>query len=102
MVRIGDDNARIISRLAILLLNEGSALPRRKGAFLGKPLCRSDQARAHDAPISGTEPNGVVPTLDHDGVPIYESTLINEYLDEVFQDVRLMPADPVERARARF
>jgi glutathione S-transferase len=40
--------------------------------------------------------------LDHDGVPIYESTLINEYLDEVFQDVRLMPADPVERARARF
>jgi glutathione S-transferase len=45
-------------------------------------------------------PNGLVPTLVHDGVPIYESTLINEYLDEVFQDVRLMPADPVERAPA--
>jgi glutathione S-transferase len=47
-------------------------------------------------------PNGVVTTLVHDGVPIYESMLINEYLDEVFQDVPLMPADPVERARARF
>jgi glutathione S-transferase len=47
-------------------------------------------------------PNGVVSTLVHDGVPIYESTLINEYLDEVFQDVPLMPADPAERARARF
>ncbi|MGO4582180.1 glutathione S-transferase family protein [Cupriavidus sp. 2TAF22] len=47
-------------------------------------------------------PNGVVPTLVHDGVPIHESTLINEYLEEVFPEVRLMPVDPVERARARF
>jgi glutathione S-transferase len=39
-------------------------------------------------------PNRVVPTLVHDGVPIYESTLINEYLDEVYRDVPLMPADP--------
>jgi glutathione S-transferase len=47
-------------------------------------------------------PNGVVPTLVHDGVPIHESTLINEYLDEVFPDVPLMPANAVDRARARF
>jgi glutathione S-transferase len=47
-------------------------------------------------------PNGVVPTLVHNGVPIHESTLINEYLEEVFRDVPLMPEDPVERARARF
>ena len=47
-------------------------------------------------------PNGVVPTLVHDGIPIHESTIINEYLDEVFPDVPLMPADPVDRARARF
>ena len=47
-------------------------------------------------------PNGLVPTLVHDGVPIHESTLINEYLEEVFPDVPLMPEDPVERARARF
>jgi glutathione S-transferase len=47
-------------------------------------------------------PNGIVPTLVHDGVPIHESTLINEYLDEVFPAVPLMPASAVDRARARF
>ena len=47
-------------------------------------------------------PNGVVPTLVHNGIPIHESTLINEYLEEVFPDIRLMPEDPIERARARF
>ena len=47
-------------------------------------------------------PNGVVPTLVHDGIPIHESTLINEYLDEVFPEPALMPASPVDRARARF
>lgn len=46
-------------------------------------------------------PNGVVPTLVHDGTPIIESTVINEYLDSVFPEVRLRPADPVERARMR-
>src|SRR5262245_4046162 len=47
-------------------------------------------------------PNGVVPTLVHDGTPIHESTIINEYLNDVFPAVPLMPDDPVERARARF
>jgi glutathione S-transferase len=47
-------------------------------------------------------PNGVVPTLVHDGTPIHESTIINEYLNEAFGETPLMPADPVERARARF
>ncbi len=46
-------------------------------------------------------PNGVVPTLVHDGVPVTESSVINEYLDEVFPDPPLKPADPLERARMR-
>ena len=29
-------------------------------------------------------PNGVVPTLVHDGDPIVNSSVINEYLDDVF------------------
>jgi len=28
-------------------------------------------------------PNGVVPTLDHDGAIVIDSTVITEYLDEV-------------------
>lgn len=47
-------------------------------------------------------PNGVVPTLVHDGVAVHESTIINEYLDEVFPEIPLMPADPIAKARTRF
>ena len=46
-------------------------------------------------------PNGVVPTLVHDGNAIVDSSVICEYLDEVFLEVRLSPASAVERARMR-
>ncbi|GJL82521.1 MAG: stringent starvation protein A [marine bacterium B5-7] len=46
-------------------------------------------------------PNGVVPTLVHDGHVVIESSVINEYLDEVFQEPSLRPTDPVARAHMR-
>jgi glutathione S-transferase len=46
-------------------------------------------------------PNGVVPTLVHDGAPIIDSSVIMEYLDEVFPDVSLTPHDAKDRARMR-
>jgi len=46
-------------------------------------------------------PNGVVPTLDHDGQIIIDSNVITEYLDEVEQDKSFTPDDPVKRARMR-
>ncbi len=46
-------------------------------------------------------PNGVVPTLLHDGQAILDSSVICEYLDDVFADPPLAPAAPVERARMR-
>jgi glutathione S-transferase len=46
-------------------------------------------------------PNGVVPTLVDDGIPIIESSVICEYLDEKFPHNPLVPADLVERARMR-
>jgi len=42
-----------------------------------------------------------VPTLVHDGRVIVESTVINEYLDEVFPEVSLKPNDPQARATMR-
>ncbi len=46
-------------------------------------------------------PKGVVPALDHDGVIVTESTLICEYLDEVFPQVPLVPTAPHDKAQMR-
>ncbi|MFT4267415.1 MAG: glutathione S-transferase family protein [Xenophilus sp.] len=47
-------------------------------------------------------PNGVVPTLVHDGQPIGDSTVIMEYLEDVFAQRPLRPAQPLARARMRM
>jgi glutathione S-transferase len=47
-------------------------------------------------------PKGVVPTLVHDGHAIVESTLICEYLDELFPARPLIPSDPFLRTRMRL
>ena len=46
-------------------------------------------------------PNGVVPTLDHDGSIVVDSLVIAEYLDEVMPEVSFTPESPVARARMR-
>jgi glutathione S-transferase len=47
-------------------------------------------------------PNGVVPAFVHDGRPIIESTVMCEYVDEVWpHDPKLSPDDPVARAEMR-
>lgn len=45
---------------------------------------------------------GKVPAIVHDGAEIYESHIINEYLEEVFPEPALMPKDPVTRAKVRI
>jgi glutathione S-transferase len=47
-------------------------------------------------------PYGKVPALFHDGKTIYESVIINEYLDEVFPNPPLMPESYAFRAKARI
>jgi glutathione S-transferase len=47
-------------------------------------------------------PNGVVPTLDHDGAIVIDSSVIIEYLDEVAPEPKnFTPHDPVLRAKMR-
>jgi len=47
-------------------------------------------------------PYGKVPVVRHNGAVIFESAVINEYLEEVFPGRPLMPADPLRRAQARI
>ena len=52
--------------------------------------------------ISTMNPYGQVPILVERDLVLYESNIINEYIDERFPHPQLMPADPVMRARARL
>jgi glutathione S-transferase len=47
-------------------------------------------------------PNGVVPTLIHDEFVLIESSVIMQYLDDVFGNPPLQPRDPKDRARMRI
>jgi glutathione S-transferase len=56
----------------------------------------------HEPEFVAINPNGQVPVLVHDGSIITESTVINEYLEDVFPDTPLRPEDPVWRAKMRI
>ena len=47
-------------------------------------------------------PYGKVPVLIDDDVVVYDSTIINEYLDEEYPNPPLMPEDSAGRARVRL
>lgn len=47
-------------------------------------------------------PYGKIPVLDDDGKVLFESCIINEYLDEKYPNPPLMPKDPYLRARGRI
>jgi glutathione S-transferase len=47
-------------------------------------------------------PAGKVPTIVHGGKPLSESSVINEYLEEIFPDPPLFPADPYQKAFSRI
>lgn len=52
--------------------------------------------------IDALNPYGEVPILVERELTLYESTIIDEYIDERFPHPQLMPADPIQRARARL
>ena len=60
---------------------------------------RGDQ---NDPAYLKLNPNGVVPTLIHDGAPITESSLILYYIDDAFPTPPLMPWQPRQRHRVRM
>ncbi|MGB7077687.1 MAG: glutathione S-transferase family protein [Xanthobacteraceae bacterium] len=60
------------------------------------------QGDQNDPAYMKLNPNGVVPTLVHDGNAITESSLILYYIDDVFPTPPLMPKAPAARHRVRL
>jgi glutathione S-transferase len=61
-------------------------------------LFKFDQLRPEYLAIN---PKGVVPTLVHNGQPVRESSVINEYIDAAFDGPKLTPSDPLKAAHMR-
>ncbi len=69
-------------------------------AFNDRPVDSKKQEHLSDWYLK-LNPNGVVPTLMHNEDVIVDSSVILEYLDEVFPENSLTPSDPVKRAHMR-
>jgi glutathione S-transferase len=68
--------------------------------FQDRPLNSAKREHLQDWYLK-LNPNGVVPTLLHHAAVIIDSSVIIEYLDEVFPNHPLTPSDPVSRAHMR-
>jgi glutathione S-transferase len=77
------------------------ALEEKKLPWVGHyvDLLRGEQ---FDRRFLAVNPRAMVPALLHDGHTIVESTVICEYLEEVFQEPALYPDTPFLRAEARL
>jgi len=73
-----------------------------KGLEFESRLVNLQAFEQHDPEYLKLNPNGVVPTLVHDGRAVVESTIIIEYIDEVWPEPALSPADPFDRAAMRI
>jgi glutathione S-transferase len=72
-----------------------------KGLAFDNRFLSSRRWEHHTPEFQAISPEGLVPVLVHDGRVVTESTVINEYLEDVFADVPLRPADPWARAQMR-
>jgi len=58
-------------------------------------------AAHHAAEFRALNPQATIPTLDDDGTVLWQSLAIIEYLDSRYPAPRLIPAEPVARARVQ-
>lgn len=78
-------------RTRVVLLEKGITFTSTEIDFQNKP-----------SGYTKISPYGKVPAIKHGDIAIYESAIINEYLDEVFPQPPLLPREPAAKAIARI
>lgn len=78
----------------IALREKGQAFTTQMPGGLGAGGAQGDFVRAN--------PRAEVPALVHDGVEIFDSTIILEYIEDAWPTPPLLPASPADRARVRM
>lgn len=78
----------------IALREKGQAFETQMPGGLGAGGAQGDFVRAN--------PRAEVPALVHDGVEIFDSTIILEYIEDAWPTPALLPASPADRARVRM
>lgn len=80
-------------KVRLALAEKGVAWTDRQVSFVRNEHLSEDYLKLN--------PNGVVPTLEHDAGVVLDSSVILEYLDEMFPDPPMAPRDALGRARLR-
>jgi len=75
---------------------------KEKGVDFESRYVALNKFEQHEDWFKEVNPNGQVPVIVHDGEVVTESTVINEYIDAVFDGPPLRPADELGRARMRI
>lgn len=76
-----------------------------KGLAFERIMVPFNQATGYDPrhpEVMALNPKGQVPVLLDEGLVLYDSSVILEYLDEAYPQPPLFPVTPVERARCRL
>ena len=81
-------------KVRIVLIEKGLEFERLNVDLAKKEQKNPDYLKIH--------PFGQVPALDDEGFIVYDSTIINEYLNDEYPYPTLLPSDSEGRARARL
>jgi glutathione S-transferase len=98
MITLYSGPLSLFSRKVEIALNE-------KGLAFQRVVVPFNQTTGYDPrhpEVLALNPKRQVPVLTDCGLVLYDSTVINEYLDEAYPEPKLMPDTPVERARCRL
>ncbi len=90
---IGDKNLSSWSLRPWFLMTQAGIPFTEENIKLDRPTSRKE--------LSEKSPSGLVPFLTHDGVQIWDSLAIAEYLNDLFPEKKLWPEDRQARAMAR-